>query len=124
MRFRFIMSETLKGLTRNLAMTISVILVSFVSLLFVGASALLQVQIDTMKGDWYDKVEVSVYMCPPSSNYAQCADGEATGGADRRDRGPGQLRRAQALRQELHDRVQGRGLPELHEGLRQHEHRP
>ena len=78
MRFRFIMSETLKGLTRNLAMTISVILVSFVSLLFVGASALLQVQIDTMKGDWYDKVEVSVYMCPPSSNYAQCADGEAT----------------------------------------------
>nr|WP_300339880.1 permease-like cell division protein FtsX [Actinomyces sp.] len=78
MRFRFIMSETLKGLTRHLAMTISVILVSFVSLLFVGASALLQAQIDTMKGDWYDKVEVSVYMCPPSSSYAQCADGEAT----------------------------------------------
>ncbi|WP_172121032.1 permease-like cell division protein FtsX [Actinomyces faecalis] len=78
MRFRFIMSETFKGLTRNLAMTISVILVSFVSLLFVGASALLQVQIDTMKGDWYDKVEVSVYMCPPSSSYAQCADGEAS----------------------------------------------
>ena len=78
MRFRFVLSETFKGLSRNLAMTISVILVSFVSLLFVGASALLQTQISTMKGEWYDKVEVSVFMCPQSSAYAECADGEAT----------------------------------------------
>lgn len=78
MRFRFILSETFKGLSRNLAMTISVILVAFVSLLFVGASALLQTQIATMKGDWYDKIEVSVYMCPTSSAEPSCADGEAT----------------------------------------------
>ena len=57
MRLRFILSETFKGLSRNIAMTISVILVSFVSLLFVGSSALLQDQISTMKGAWYDKVE-------------------------------------------------------------------
>ena len=78
MRLRFILSETFKGLTRNLAMTVSVILVAFISLLFVGASALLQAQISTMKGDWYDKVEVSVYMCPASSSGAACPDGEAT----------------------------------------------
>ena len=54
MRLRFILSETFKGLSRNIAMTISVILVSFVSLLFVGSSALLQDQISTMKGAWYD----------------------------------------------------------------------
>ena len=82
MRFRFILSETFKGLTRNLAMTVSVILVAFISLLFVGASALLQQQITTMKGDWYDKVEVSVYMCPASSGAASsgtgCPGGEAT----------------------------------------------
>ena len=42
MRFRLVVTETFKGLTRNLAMTVSVILVAFVSLLFVGASALLQ----------------------------------------------------------------------------------
>ena len=87
MRFRFILSETFKGLTRNLAMTVSVILVAFISLLFVGASALLQQQISTMKGDWYDKVEVSVYMCPSSSGAASseaassgtgCPGGEAT----------------------------------------------
>ena len=77
MRIRFILSETFKGLSRNLAMTVSVILVAFVSLLFVGASALLQEQISTMKGDWYDKVEVSVYMCPASSG-ASCPNGEAT----------------------------------------------
>lgn len=78
MRFRFILSETFKGLSRNLAMTVSVVLVAFVSLLFVGASALLQTQISTMKGDWYDKIEVSVYMCPTSSAEPACADGEAT----------------------------------------------
>ena len=79
MRFRFILSETFKGLTRNLAMTVSVILVAFISLLFVGASALLQQQISTMKGDWYDKVEVSVYMCPSDSSSAVCIEnGEAT----------------------------------------------
>ena len=79
MRFRFITSETFKGLTRNLAMTISVVLVSFVSLLFVGASSLLQSQIAAMKGEWYDKIEVSVYMCPSDSSSAVCIEnGEAT----------------------------------------------
>lgn len=78
MRARFILSETFKGLTRHLAMTISVVLVAFVSLLFVGASALLQMQITTMKGDWYDKVEVSVYMCPAQSSSAACSSGEAS----------------------------------------------
>ena len=78
MRLRFILSETAKGMSRNLAMTVSVILVAFVSLLFVGASSLLQSQISTMKGDWYDKVEVSVYMCPKSSASSSCAGGEAT----------------------------------------------
>ncbi|WP_366180165.1 permease-like cell division protein FtsX [Actinomyces timonensis] len=78
MRFRLITAETLKGLSRNVAMTISVILVSFVSLLFVGSAALLQSQISTMKGEWYDKVQVSVYMCPPSSARPECVAGEAT----------------------------------------------
>ena len=78
MRFRFIVSETGKGLARNFAMSVSVVLVSFVSLLFVGASALLQTQISTMKGDWYDKVEVSVYMCPAASSASTCSGGEAT----------------------------------------------
>ncbi len=34
MRIRFIFSQVFQGLSRNMAMTVSVILVSFVSLLF------------------------------------------------------------------------------------------
>ena len=48
MRFQFILSEIGIGLRRNLAMTISVILVTFVSLTFVGSAALLQLQISQM----------------------------------------------------------------------------
>ena len=60
-------------------MTISVILVTFVSLTFVGAAALLQMQIGKMKDDWYDKVEVSVFLCPQDSRGARPApSGEVT----------------------------------------------
>jgi cell division transport system permease protein len=77
-RARFVLAEIGGGLRRNLSMTIAVILVTFVSLTFVGAAALLQIQISTMKDDWYDKVEVSIFLCPADSSEPTCADGEAT----------------------------------------------
>ncbi|WP_225753958.1 permease-like cell division protein FtsX [Actinotalea sp. Marseille-Q4924] len=78
MRLQFILSELGIGLRRNLSMTISVILVTFVSLTFVGAAGLLQVQVDQMKDDWYDRVEVSIFLCPAQSEQPTCAAGEAT----------------------------------------------
>ena len=78
MRLQFILSEIGQGLRRNLSMTISVILVTFVSLTFVGSAALLQTQIGKMKDDWYDKVEVSVFLCPQNSTAPTCASGEVT----------------------------------------------
>ena len=78
MRLQFILSEIGLGLRRNLSMTISVILVTFVSLTFVGAAGLLQLQINQMKDDWYDKVEVSIFLCPSDSDAATCAGGEVT----------------------------------------------
>lgn len=78
MRLRFIFSQTYKGLRSNLAMVFSVILVTFVSLLLVGAAILLQVQINNLKNDWYDRVEVSAFMCPIDSTRPQCASGEAS----------------------------------------------
>lgn len=78
MRLQFILSEIGIGLRRNLSMTVSVILVTFVSLSFVGAAGLLQVQIDQMKDDWYDKVEVSIFLCPQGSDVPTCAGGEVT----------------------------------------------
>lgn len=78
MRFQFILSEIGIGLRRNLSMTVSVILVTFVSLTFVGAAALTQMQISKLKGEWYDKVEISVFLCPQGSTQPSCAAGEAT----------------------------------------------
>lgn len=78
MRLQFILSEIGIGLRRNLAMTISVVLVTFVSLTFVGAAALLQMQIGTMKDYWYDRVQVSIFLCTPDSEVATCASGEVT----------------------------------------------
>ncbi len=78
MRLRFVLGQLASGLRRNLSMTISVILVTFISLLFVGAAALLQIQIGNMKDDWYDRVEVSVFMCPSDSAVPTCAGGEVS----------------------------------------------
>ncbi|MFC7406386.1 permease-like cell division protein FtsX [Georgenia alba] len=78
MRLRFVLSQTIQGISRNLAMTVSVALVTFISLIFVGAGALLQIQVENLKNDWYDKVEVSAFMCPASSSTPNCAQGEAT----------------------------------------------
>lgn len=78
MRLRFILGEVFSGLRRNGTMALSVVLVTFVSLTFVGAAVLTQMQVDNLKADWYSKVEVSVFLCPESSPHIQCASGIAT----------------------------------------------
>ncbi|MGM0385969.1 MAG: permease-like cell division protein FtsX [Actinomycetota bacterium] len=78
MRWQFVLSQVGSGLRRNLAMAVAVIIVTFVSLTFVGAAALLQMQVTKMKGEWYDKVEVAVFMCPDGSASAECAAGAVT----------------------------------------------
>ena len=77
-RARFVLSEIGSGLRRNVSMSVAVVLVTFVSLTFVGAAALLQVQIGNMKDEWYDKVEVSIFLCPADSTVPTCAEGEVT----------------------------------------------
>lgn len=74
----FILSEMWQGLRRNASMVISVILVTFLSLTFVGGAILLQFQIQAMKTYWYDRAQVSVDMCTDISAAANCADGRAT----------------------------------------------
>ena len=78
MRLRFILGEVFSGLRRNGTMALSVVLVTFVSLTFVGAAALTQIQVNDLKDDWYNKVEVSVFLCPENSPDIQCAEGVAT----------------------------------------------
>jgi len=78
MRFGLIMSEVAHGLRRNVSMVISVVLVTFISLTFVGAAILLQAQIGQMKGYWYDRAQVAVYFCTASSDLKNCNSTEAT----------------------------------------------
>lgn len=78
MRGSFILNEVRQGLRRNLSMVISVVLVTFLSLTFVGAATLLQMQIAEMKTYWYDKAQVAIYMCTEVSPSDVCAQGEAS----------------------------------------------
>lgn len=75
MSLGFILGEVGQGLRRNISMVISVVLVTFVSLTFVGSAILLQMQIDQMKGYWYDKAQVVVYLCTDNSENENCIDG-------------------------------------------------
>jgi cell division transport system permease protein len=78
MRLAFILGEIGSGLRRNLSMVVSVVLVTFISLTFVGGAALLQLQITQMKGFWYDKVQVAVFLCGENYGSQTCADGAVT----------------------------------------------
>lgn len=78
MRLRFILGRVFSGLGHNMAMTISVVLVTFISLLFVGVGGLSQMQVSAMQKEWYAKVEVSVYMCAQDDQVANCNGQEAT----------------------------------------------
>jgi cell division transport system permease protein len=78
MRFGFMFSEVAQGLRRNIAMVISIILVTFISLTFVGTASLLQLQIGQMKNYWYDLAQVAIYLCTDVSPEATCPRGEAS----------------------------------------------
>jgi cell division transport system permease protein len=78
MRIGLVLGEAANGLRRNASMVVSVVLVTFISLTFVGTAALLQLQIAQMKNFWYDRAQVAVYLCTTVSTAAGCTDGEAT----------------------------------------------
>jgi len=77
-RLGLVLGEAANGLRRNISMVISVILVTFISLTFVGAAILLQAQIVQMKGYWYDRAQVAVYLCTETENAGNCTQQEAT----------------------------------------------
>lgn len=78
MRLGFVMNEMAQGLRRNVSMVISIVLVTLVSLTFVGTALLLQFQITQMKSYWYDRAQVAIYLCTDTSPSAACPQGEAS----------------------------------------------
>lgn len=80
MRAQFVLSEIGVGLRRNLTMTFAVVVSVALSLALFGASLLMSDQVTSMKGYWYDKVNVTVYLCGKSDvkEDAACAKGPVT----------------------------------------------
>ncbi|MEU5613668.1 permease-like cell division protein FtsX [Streptomyces sparsogenes] len=80
MRAQFVLSEIGVGLRRNLTMTFAVIVSVALSLALFGGSLLMREQVSTMKGYWYDKVNVSIFLCNKQDKETSpnCARGPVT----------------------------------------------
>ena len=78
MRPAFVLGEVWTGLRRNTSMAVSVVLVTMVSLVFLGVGLLADRQVEAAKGYWYDRVEVSIFLCTVDSSEPACADGAVT----------------------------------------------
>ncbi|MFH8792276.1 permease-like cell division protein FtsX [Streptomyces sp. NPDC017941] len=80
MRAQFVLSEIGVGLRRNLTMTFAVVVSVALSLALFGGSLLMRDQVSTMKGYWYDKVNVSIFLCNKgdAEQDPKCAKGAVT----------------------------------------------
>ncbi len=78
MRPSLIVSEARTGLRRNMTMTTAAVLVTAIALAMFGAALLVSRQMNYLKGYWYGKIEVSIYLCGKNSDTTACPDGPVT----------------------------------------------
>jgi cell division transport system permease protein len=78
MRAGFVFSEVRIGLRRNLTMTFAVVITVAISLTLLGVGFLANSQVRVMKDYWYDKIEVSVFLCGTLSESSSCSGGAVT----------------------------------------------
>ncbi|MCK8676700.1 MULTISPECIES: permease-like cell division protein FtsX [Streptomyces] len=78
MRAQFVLSEIGVGLRRNLTMTFAVIVSVALSLALFGGALLMRQQVSAMKDFWYDKVNVTVYLCNKNDAGGGAAGAPAT----------------------------------------------
>ena len=75
MRARFLLAEVGIGLKRNFTMTFAVIVTVAISLSLLGIGLLSNSQVNAMKDYWYDKIEVTVFLCGSLSESPSCSGG-------------------------------------------------
>jgi cell division transport system permease protein len=80
MQIRYAFSELGTGLRRNVTMTVAVIVTVWISLVLFGMGLLVRSEVDLVKGFWYDKVQIAVFLCNDVGSSPQCADGKVSGG--------------------------------------------
>jgi cell division transport system permease protein len=72
---RHTFAEALGGLRRNASMTLAVVVTMWVSLSLFGAGLLAARQVDLLKDRWYDKIEISVFLCVKDVKGDNCDTG-------------------------------------------------
>lgn len=80
---RHTLTETLSGLRRNAGMNIAVLVTMWVSLTLFGIGMLVTQQVDQIKGRWYDRIELTAFLCTSATQGEMCTPGQATTDAER-----------------------------------------
>jgi cell division transport system permease protein len=80
---RHVFREAFSGIRRNASMTIAVIITMWVSLTLFGVGLLAAEQVELTKDRWFDKIEISVFLCPKSSNVSNCTPGVSATDAEK-----------------------------------------
>ena len=62
MRLKYVMSEVVVGLWRNVTMTIAMIITMTVSLTLLGSSVVLFWQVNEMRDLYYQQIEVTIFL--------------------------------------------------------------
>ncbi len=73
---RHTFSEAFSGLRRNASMTLAVVVTMWVSLSLFGAGLLAARQVDLLKDRWYDKIEISAFLCVKDVKGDNCDTGQ------------------------------------------------
>lgn len=73
---RHTLRETWSGLRRNASMAIAVVVTMWVSLTLFGAGVMATQQVDLLKGRWYDKIEITTFLCTKDSKGKNCDPGQ------------------------------------------------
>ena len=78
MRVQFVLQEIWIGLRRNMTMTISLVITVAIAMALFGTGLLLREQVASSKNYWYDKIEVSIFLCAKTSSNPSCQKQDVT----------------------------------------------
>ncbi|MFB4306093.1 permease-like cell division protein FtsX [Actinomadura sp. GTD37] len=78
MRVQFVLQEIWIGLRRNMTMTISLVITVAIAMALFGTGLLLREQVASSKNFWYDKIEVSIFLCAKTSSNPSCQKQDVT----------------------------------------------
>ncbi|MDO5533705.1 MAG: permease-like cell division protein FtsX [Propionibacteriaceae bacterium] len=80
---RHALTELVSGLRRNASMNLAVLVTMWVSLSLFGMGVLVAQQVDLIKGRWYDRIELNVFLCTAATQGENCTPGQGASEEER-----------------------------------------